>query len=96
MRTMDKSTITFRAKDMSINMSILDLCIGTHNLYLRRRQPDLLEVQQMKAQAKEQRIRRMVCLLFLHFIDFRILLCDRDLGYSYFIDFVKLVFIGYY
>uniref|UniRef100_A0A0M3ILH4 Moesin/ezrin/radixin homolog 1 n=1 Tax=Ascaris lumbricoides TaxID=6252 RepID=A0A0M3ILH4_ASCLU len=59
MRTMDKSTITFRAKDMSINMSILDLCIGTHNLYLRRRQPDLLEVQQMKAQAKEQRIRRM-------------------------------------
>ncbi|VDK42399.1 unnamed protein product [Anisakis simplex] len=59
MRTMDKSTITFRAKDMSINMSILDLCIGTHNLYLRRRQPDLLEVQQMKAQAKEQRIRRI-------------------------------------
>ncbi|MFH4981461.1 hypothetical protein AB6A40_008170 [Gnathostoma spinigerum] len=59
MKTLDKSTITFRAKDMSINMSILDLCIGTHNLYLRRRQPDLLEVQQMKAQAKEQRIRRM-------------------------------------
>ncbi|VBB31861.1 unnamed protein product [Acanthocheilonema viteae] len=59
MRTMDKSTITFRAKDISINMSILDLCVGTHNLYLRRRQPDLLEVQQMKAQAKEQRIRRI-------------------------------------
>lgn len=60
---MDKSTITFRAKDISINMSILDLCVGTHNLYLRRRQPDLLEVQQMKAQAKEQRIRRIVCFL---------------------------------
>ncbi|VDN27029.1 unnamed protein product, partial [Gongylonema pulchrum] len=59
MRTMDKSTITFRAKDMSINMSILDLCVGTHNLYLRRRQPDLLEVQQMKVQAKEQRVRRI-------------------------------------
>lgn len=44
---------------MSINMSILDLCIGTHNLYLRRRQPDLLEVQQMKIQAKEQRQKRM-------------------------------------
>ncbi|VDD90118.1 unnamed protein product [Enterobius vermicularis] len=59
MRTTDKSTIKFRAQDMSINMSILDLCIGTHNLYLRRRQPDLLEVQQMKVQAQEQRIRRM-------------------------------------
>lgn len=62
---MDKSTITFRAKDMSINMSILDLCIGTHNLYLRRRQPDLLEVQQMKVQAKQQKIRRMVFILML-------------------------------
>lgn len=40
-------------------MSILDLCIGTHNLYLRRRQPDLLEIQQMKIQAKEQRQRRL-------------------------------------
>lgn len=59
MRTTDKSTIKFRAQDLSINMSILDLCIGTHNLYLRRRQPDLLEVQQMKVQAQEQRIRRM-------------------------------------
>lgn len=59
MRTTDKSTIKFRAQDMSINMSILELCIGTHNLYLRRRQPDLLEVQQMKVQAQEQRIRRM-------------------------------------
>lgn len=45
---------------MSINMSILDLCIGTHNLYLRRRQPDPLEVQQMKIQAKEQRQKRIV------------------------------------
>lgn len=60
MKTLDASAITFRAQDMSINMSILDLCIGTHNLYLRRRQPDLLEVQQMKAQAKEERVRRQV------------------------------------
>lgn len=43
---------------MSINQSILDLCIGTHNLYLRRRQPDTLEVQQMKIQAKEDRKKR--------------------------------------
>jgi merlin protein len=55
----DKSKIKFRAQEMSINMSILDLCIGAHNLYLRRRQPDLLEVQQMKIQAKEQKQKRM-------------------------------------
>jgi hypothetical protein len=59
-KTMDKSTVTFRAQDTSINMSILDLCIGAHNLYLRRRQPDSLEVQQMKVQAKEERLRRQV------------------------------------
>uniref|UniRef100_A0A183C6L0 Moesin/ezrin/radixin homolog 1 n=1 Tax=Globodera pallida TaxID=36090 RepID=A0A183C6L0_GLOPA len=58
--TADKSKIKFRAQDMSINQSLLDLCVGTHNLYLRRRQPDLLEVQQMKLQADEQRRRRMI------------------------------------
>ncbi|CAK5079322.1 unnamed protein product [Meloidogyne enterolobii] len=51
--TADKSKIRFRAEDMSINQSLLDLCVGTHNLYLRRRQPDLLEVQQMRIQAQE-------------------------------------------
>ncbi|CAD6190444.1 unnamed protein product [Caenorhabditis auriculariae] len=58
MKTVDKSTISFRSRECSIDSSILDLCIGTHNLYLRRRQPDTLEVQQMKAQAKEERQRR--------------------------------------
>ncbi|WKY00625.1 hypothetical protein Q1695_015000 [Nippostrongylus brasiliensis] len=58
MKTVDKSTISFRAQERTINPSILDLCIGTHNLYLRRRQPDTLEVQQMKALAKEERTRR--------------------------------------
>ncbi|KAL6728790.1 hypothetical protein Aduo_010526 [Ancylostoma duodenale] len=58
MKTVDKSTISFRAQERTINPSILDLCIGTHNLYLRRRQPDTLEVQQMKALAKEDRARR--------------------------------------
>ncbi|KAH7668145.1 CBR-NFM-1 protein, partial [Aphelenchoides avenae] len=56
---MDKSEIKFRAQDASINSSILDLCIGTHNLYLRRRQSDSLEVQQMKIQAREQRQKRL-------------------------------------
>ncbi|KAL3090473.1 hypothetical protein niasHT_020733 [Heterodera trifolii] len=46
--------------------SLLDLCVGTHNLYLRRRQPDLLEVQQMKQQADEQRRRRMEEQVRLH------------------------------
>uniref|UniRef100_A0A914WWM5 Moesin/ezrin/radixin homolog 1 n=1 Tax=Plectus sambesii TaxID=2011161 RepID=A0A914WWM5_9BILA len=57
-KTMDKSAITFRSIDASVNKTILDLCIGTHSLYLRRRQPDSLEVQQMKVQAKEERLRR--------------------------------------
>ncbi|KAK6053856.1 FERM PH-like domain protein [Cooperia oncophora] len=60
MKTVDKSKISFRAQERTINPSILDLCIGTHNLYLRRRQPDTLEVQQMKALAKEERARRQV------------------------------------
>lgn len=37
---------------------MLDLSVGNHNLYLRRRQPDSLEVQQMKTQAKEERLRK--------------------------------------
>ncbi|VDK78229.1 unnamed protein product [Cylicostephanus goldi] len=44
MKTVDKSGVSFRAKERTMNPSILDLCIGTHNLYLRRRQPDTLEV----------------------------------------------------
>ncbi|CAB3402085.1 unnamed protein product [Caenorhabditis bovis] len=59
MKTVDKSTISFRSRESSIDSSILDLCIGTHNLYLRRRQPDTLEVQQMRSQAHEDKQRRM-------------------------------------
>jgi hypothetical protein len=36
---------------------ILDLCIGNHDLFMRRRKPDSIEVQQMKAQAKEEKLR---------------------------------------
>ncbi|XP_073948644.1 merlin-like [Choristoneura fumiferana] len=39
---------------------ILDLCIGNHDLYMRRRKPDTMEVQQMKAQAKEEKQRRQI------------------------------------
>ena len=39
---------------------ILDLCIGNHDLFKRRRKPDPLEVQQMKTAAKEEKLRRQV------------------------------------
>lgn len=40
-------------------VKILDLCIGNHDLYMRRRKPDSMEVQQMKAQAKEEKSRQV-------------------------------------
>ncbi|XP_045503815.1 merlin [Colias croceus] len=57
----DKSAnnfIFFSPKGM--NKLILDLCIGNHDLYMRRRKPDTMEVQQMKAQAKEEKLRRQI------------------------------------
>ena len=40
----------------------MQLCMGNHDLYMRRRRLDTMEVQQMKAQAKEERARKMVSL----------------------------------
>ncbi|KAG1691203.1 Merlin [Nymphon striatum] len=37
---------------------ILELCIGNHDLFMRRRKPDSIEIQQMKAQAKDEKVRR--------------------------------------
>ncbi|NWH83288.1 RADI protein, partial [Aegithalos caudatus] len=34
---------------------VLALCMGNHELYMRRRKPDTIEVQQMKAQAREEK-----------------------------------------
>lgn len=34
--------------------------MGNHELYMRRRKPDSIEVQQMKQQAKEERIQRQL------------------------------------
>lgn len=39
---------------------ILDLCMGNHDLFMRRRKPDSMELQQMKAAAKEEKQRRQV------------------------------------
>uniref|UniRef100_A0A0C9R6E3 Moesin/ezrin/radixin homolog 1 n=1 Tax=Fopius arisanus TaxID=64838 RepID=A0A0C9R6E3_9HYME len=41
-------------------VKILDLCIGNHDLFMRRRKPDSMEVQQMKAQAKEEKSRHVI------------------------------------
>lgn len=48
----------FLTSRLRINKRILALCMGNHELYMRRRRPDTLEVQQMKAQAGEDRAQR--------------------------------------
>ncbi len=42
----------FYASRLRINKRILSLCMGNHELYMRRRKPDSIEVQQMKAQVR--------------------------------------------
>uniref|UniRef100_A0A673BJ09 Ezrin-like n=1 Tax=Sphaeramia orbicularis TaxID=375764 RepID=A0A673BJ09_9TELE len=54
----DDNTIkdfVFYAPRLRINKRILQLCMGNHELYMRRRKPDTIEVQQMKAQAREEK-----------------------------------------
>jgi len=48
----------FFAERLRINKRILALCMGNHELYMRRRKPDTIEVQQMKAQAHEDKMAR--------------------------------------
>ncbi|BES94399.1 Moesin ezrin radixin [Nesidiocoris tenuis] len=45
----------FLATRVRINKRILALCMGNHELYMRRRKPDTIDVQQMKAQAREEK-----------------------------------------
>merc|ERR1712048_1311255 len=45
----------FFAPRLRINKRILTSCMGNHELYMRRRKPDTIEVQQMKAQASEEK-----------------------------------------
>ena len=55
---MDKKApdFVFFASRLRINKRILALCMGNHELYMRRRKNDSIEVQQMKAQAKEEKL----------------------------------------
>jgi len=46
----------FFAPRVRINKRILALCMGNHELYMRRRKPDTIDVQQMKAQAREEKM----------------------------------------
>ncbi len=45
---------------LRINKRIQALCMGIHGLYTRRRKPDTIEVQQMKAQAKEEKMQKQM------------------------------------
>ncbi|XP_043266445.1 moesin/ezrin/radixin homolog 1 isoform X5 [Venturia canescens] len=45
----------FFAPRVKINKRILALCMGNHELYMRRRKPDTIDVQQMKAQARDEK-----------------------------------------
>ena len=46
----------FYVDRLRINKRILSLSMGNHELYMRRRKPDTIEVQQMKAQAREEKL----------------------------------------
>ncbi|KAM9777277.1 ezrin a [Neosynchiropus ocellatus] len=50
----------FYAPRLRVNKRILLLCIGNHELFVNRRRADSIEVQQMKAQAKEEKLQRML------------------------------------
>ncbi|XP_052801439.1 merlin-like [Mya arenaria] len=49
----------FYAPKLRINKLILELCVGNHELFMRRRKPDPMEIQQMKAQAQEEKRRKL-------------------------------------
>lgn len=48
----------FYTTHMKINKRILSLCMGNHDMYMRRRRPDSIEIQQMKAQTAEEKMAR--------------------------------------
>uniref|UniRef100_A0AAR2LZW7 NF2, moesin-ezrin-radixin like (MERLIN) tumor suppressor a n=1 Tax=Pygocentrus nattereri TaxID=42514 RepID=A0AAR2LZW7_PYGNA len=50
----------FNSSKLRVNKLILQLCIGNHDLFMRRHRVDSLEVQQMKAQAREEKARKQM------------------------------------
>uniref|UniRef100_A0A673H7F8 Merlin-like n=1 Tax=Sinocyclocheilus rhinocerous TaxID=307959 RepID=A0A673H7F8_9TELE len=55
-----KEVFKFYSSQLRVNKLILQLCIGNHDLFMRRRKVDSIEVQQMKTQAKEEKARKKV------------------------------------
>ncbi|XP_054617812.1 ezrin b [Dunckerocampus dactyliophorus] len=50
----------FYSPRLRINKRILQLCMGNHELYMGRRKPDSIEVQQMKNQAREEKLQKQM------------------------------------
>ncbi|XP_064117388.1 moesin/ezrin/radixin homolog 1-like [Macrobrachium nipponense] len=50
----------FIAPHVRVNKTILTLCMGNHDLSVKRRMADTIEVQQMKIQAREERTAKKV------------------------------------
>ncbi|EFA04811.1 Moesin/ezrin/radixin homolog 2-like Protein [Tribolium castaneum] len=61
-KPVDKNSpnFVFFSQKVRMNKLILDLCMGNHDLFMRRRKPDSMELQQMKAAAKEEKQRRQI------------------------------------
>jgi hypothetical protein len=57
-KSVDKKApdVIFYSQRLRINKRILSLCMGNHELYMHRRKVDCIEVQQMKAQAREEKL----------------------------------------
>ena len=58
-KPVDKSApnFVFLSHKLRMNKLILELCIGNHDLFMRRRRPDPMDLQQMRTQAKEEKLR---------------------------------------
>lgn len=50
----------FVANHVRVNKTILALCMGNHDMYVRRRKADTIEVQQMKMQAREEKAAKLL------------------------------------
>ena len=59
-------------------LKILDLCVGNHELHVRRRKPDTMEIQQMRSLAREEKMRRQVReLIKIYLKSFKILVYHK-------------------
>ncbi|XP_027717379.1 merlin-like isoform X3 [Vombatus ursinus] len=59
-KPLDKKAEVFKffSSQLKVNKLILQLCVGNHDLFMKRRRADSIEIQQMKAQAKEEKARK--------------------------------------